>query len=127
MPDVPLLGQDAARERKAENSPPEVPEAPKVIPARTAIMIIVTPEGETVLANDINLPIQIERTATRDEAYGMLATAMKDMQVEEVAAHTAASTIAQVERKQQEALAKMQNAQLHQHINQNGGIRGGRG
>lgn len=128
MPDVPLLGQDSARERAAANGqadPVAEETAPQVIPARCAIMVLVTPDGETVLANDINLPVVPERIASRDEAYGMLATALKDMQVEEAAVHTTRSVIANIEAKQQQAMQKMQNDGITNHIQQAGGFRGG--
>ena len=122
MPDVPELSRGAADARNPEAAPeaPEGPQAPQVIQARTAILIMQTPEGETVLLADINAPVVVDKVASRDEAYGMCATALKDMAVEETAVHTANTTIAQIEAKQRQAMQHAQNEAIKHRLRQTG-------
>lgn len=101
--------------------------APQVFFAHTAFLVMQTPEGETILIDDINLPVAVTRRPTRDEMYGMLSCGIKDITIAEAAAHTAGAsaqaTVAAIEAKQREALAAAQQAMAeHREQAQNDGI-----
>jgi hypothetical protein len=114
LPDIPLLGEDAANARAAQNAPEKAPEntTPKVVEVLTAFLVIQTLAGETVLTDDINMLVTTARPPSRDETFGMLATATKDMQVEEIAVHSAETTITRIAEKQREAITAAQNAAI---------------
>lgn len=96
MPEVPALIKEAADARAAQQNPGEVEEeGPKEpVQVHTAFMLIQTLDGQTVLTPDIDTLVVPSRPVTRDEAYGMLATAIKDMEVQETSETTATRSAA---------------------------------
>jgi D-alanine-D-alanine ligase-like ATP-grasp enzyme len=126
VPDVPLLGEAAARERAARDEVTTEesgqPEVPSVIPVHTAFIVFQTVDGNTLITPDLNVPFVTTREPSRDEIYGMLATAQKDCVVTEVAGLAAETTVAKVEQKQREAIEAARNAALKQQL-ERGGLR----
>lgn len=99
---VPLLGQ----ENKEEETVLELVEA------ETAFLIYTTPEGNTVLTPDINIPLTVERPPTSHEVKGALHNVLDDFQMQE-AAFIAAPLIAQhVLNAQMQAVQQIRQQQL---------------
>lgn len=121
MPDIPSLGQDAARVR-TELPPPEEQEtetpAPKVVVCRTAFIVVWTEAGEVGITTELDTVLLAERPPTRDEIFAAGMIIAKDRAIEEtvaeatgpVAVATSDRTVALVEARQREAFAAQQNA-----------------
>ena len=54
--DIPILGQDAARARSAQQ-----PEKPEFIGAECAFIVYQTPEGQWIPTADLDIPVTTER------------------------------------------------------------------
>lgn len=80
---------------------------------RTAFLVIVTRDGQSIAVPDINLPLRLDHQASTDEIFGAAKTVAKDIQVQETAQHTAFAM-------QQMAMAQMQARQNQQLASQLG-------
>lgn len=98
---VPLLGQEK-----------EEPTVLELVEAQTAFLIYTTPDGNTVLTPDINIPITVERAPTSHEVKGALHNVLDDFQMQE-SAFLAAPLVAQhVLQAQMQAVQQIQRQQL---------------
>ena len=61
---IPLLGQDAARSRQAQQAGDDKPE---FIEAECAFIVYQTPDGAWVATADLGTPVTIERPPTRHD------------------------------------------------------------
>jgi hypothetical protein len=79
---VPELGQQAAKQRVQEATAAQ--DVPKMLPARFAFLVYVTPEGETVMTPDLNAPVAPERIPSTDEVKGACGNVLNHLNSQEV-------------------------------------------
>lgn len=74
MPEIPMLGQAAARARAMQAHPAgrTEPDAPKIIEADTAFLVVAFDDGEVLATPDINAPVDPGREAHPHDIIGML-------------------------------------------------------
>lgn len=110
---VPLLGQA----KPAVTDDPKTDAENPVIVAKTAFLIYIQEDGQTIVSPKINTPIVTVRPATVNDIYHAVADVMKDIEKEETAMLTAQHVVnaqMQLARQVQDAQANAQVMQAMQ-------------
>lgn len=119
MPDVPVLGQSAAREREIEAAiaaevDASLENSPPLIEATTAF-IVAWVNGQVLVFPDLDTAVVKHHDPTADEIHGAAANLMKDRTTEEIAQivipNTAQATVQLLMQAQKNALEAMRAQQ----------------
>jgi hypothetical protein len=95
-------------ENRPDNTEPSA--APELALASTAFLVAWI-NGEVIVTADLNAPIMVHHDPTADEILGAGAVLVADRTAERTASLSAQTTVATIENKQKQAMAKMQAAQ----------------
>lgn len=119
MPEAVDLSQ--LRDQAAQEDAVEDLERDDIIDVRTAFLVFVDKDGQTIMTHDVNLPVRPEHTPTPDEVYAACSVVAKDITVQETTARTVQGMVQMAQMQMQAA----QQAQMQQQLLNNPNFRNG--